>query len=351
MNIFGSPPANIPQYNQPGYGKLMSGPGSTLYYCTTDPMSRWVSSFNTVLDAPYVDYNFWNLDTRVSALEAGETSGGFSGGGGPFAEIASFTIAGDFAYSINGTFTATLTDGTTIGPDAFPFPMWLSAGAWQANTPYLVGNTFYIDGAVYGVIYPYPGAATFDAGATDGHGHNYFSPPIFVNPSDVLPTGGTTGQYLGKASDTDYDVTWYTPELTACADVVITSPLENGQALTWNGSNWTNENAATPSLTLEELTDVVVTTPADGDLLSWNGADWINLAQSALSIFFSQISGGPTPTALGTISGSSCCRSSRGRSRSSRLSPGGDLDINATLPPRASSILLVITLRLRQATT
>ena len=103
---------------------------------------------------------FLEPHTRVSALEAGETSGGFSGGGGPFAEIESFTIAGDFAYLINGTFTATLTNGQTIGPDAFPFPMWLSAGAWAPSTPYLVGNTFYIDGAVYGVIYPYPGAAT-----------------------------------------------------------------------------------------------------------------------------------------------------------------------------------------------
>ena len=281
----------------------MSGPGSTLYYCTTDPMSRWVSSFNTVLDAPYVDYNFWNLDTRVSALEAGETSGGFSGGGGPFAEIESFTIAGDFAYLINGTFTATLTNGNTIGPDAFPFPMWLSAGAWQANTPYLVGNTFYIDGAVYGVIYPYPGAATFDAGATDGHGHNYFSPPIFVNPSDVLPTGGTTGQYLGKASDADYDVAWYTPYLTECADVVIASPLSSGQVLTYGGSHWSNEEPLAASLTSGS------TAIADGttNQLLYDNAGVLAEAVvgSGLSLSTGTLSASPAPAPVAALSQSS----------------------------------------------
>ena len=62
-----------------------------------------------------------------------------------------------------------------------------------------------------------------------------------------IPTGGTTNQFLVKASDTDYDMQW------SASGVII------------------NE--------LNEIGDVNIPTPGDGDVLSWdNGTSkWINV--------------------------------------------------------------------------
>jgi hypothetical protein len=41
-------------------------------------------------------------------------------------------------------------------------------------------------------------------------------------------------------------------------------------------TNTTDSAGGTPSLALDDLTDVIITTPAAGEELRWNGADWIN---------------------------------------------------------------------------
>lgn len=66
---------------------------------------------------------------------------------------------------------------------------------------------------------------------------------------DELPRGGSTGQVLKKASDTDYDLEWGTggggaSALDDLTDVTLTAP-STGQVLKYNGSAWINDTDAT----------------------------------------------------------------------------------------------------------
>lgn len=54
------------------------------------------------------------------------------------------------------------------------------------------------------------------------------------------------------------------------SDVVITTPIAD-DFLSYNGTNWINK-----PLILDSATDVVLTTPATGDTLTYNGTNWVN---------------------------------------------------------------------------
>jgi hypothetical protein len=64
-----------------------------------------------------------------------------------------------------------------------------------------------------------------------------------------VPTGGTTGQVLKKASNTDYDTVWGT-------------------------------GGGGGASVLDDLTDVVITSAATGNLLRFDGTNWVNYADS-----------------------------------------------------------------------
>jgi hypothetical protein len=55
-------------------------------------------------------------------------------------------------------------------------------------------------------------------------------------------------------------------------DVTIDTPT-TGQALTYDGTEWTN---ATPATTVSSLTDTVIYEAVNGQVLLYDGADWIN---------------------------------------------------------------------------
>jgi hypothetical protein len=122
-----------------------------------------------------------------------------------------------------------------------------------------------------------------------------------------VPNGGTTGQFLKKSSNADGDTEWATSSATVTSlddvgDVTITSNT-SGEILKWNGTAWINNTLAEAGIsatghthTLSEITDagtlaglnavadidditnVVITTPADNEVLAWdNGSSkWIN---------------------------------------------------------------------------
>jgi hypothetical protein len=56
-------------------------------------------------------------------------------------------------------------------------------------------------------------------------------------------------------------------------DVVITAP-STGQVVMYSGATWVNSSL--PTYDLEALTDVDLTTPASGQLLQYNGSQWVN---------------------------------------------------------------------------
>ena len=67
-------------------------------------------------------------------------------------------------------------------------------------------------------------------------------------------------------------------------DVVITSP-STGQVLKYNGTNWINDTVSGGSAgTLDDLTDVVITSPSTGQVLKYNGTNWINDTDSGIAL-------------------------------------------------------------------
>jgi hypothetical protein len=58
-----------------------------------------------------------------------------------------------------------------------------------------------------------------------------------------VPVGGTIGQILSKIDGTDYNTQWITNN---------------------------------PATTLNDLTDVTITTPSSGQIVSYNGSQWVN---------------------------------------------------------------------------
>ncbi len=64
-------------------------------------------------------------------------------------------------------------------------------------------------------------------------------------------------------------------------DVVITTPA-SGEVLTYDGTNWVNDTAGAGSLALDDLTDVTITTPSTGAVLKYNGTAWIDDAEAGI---------------------------------------------------------------------
>lgn len=61
------------------------------------------------------------------------------------------------------------------------------------------------------------------------------------------------------------------------SDVTITS-VSTGQVLKWNGSAWVNsaDNTGTTINSLDDIGDVVITSVSTGQVLKWNGTAWVN---------------------------------------------------------------------------
>lgn len=86
-------------------------------------------------------------------------------------------------------------------------------------------------------------------------------------------------------------------ELNELHDVLITSPT-NGQALTYDNGLWKN---ATPASTLDSLTDVVISAPADNEVIAYDVAtgQWTNQTTSEAGISVA----GHTHSATDIVSG------------------------------------------------
>lgn len=166
----------------------------TLHYRETDPVSaRWSANTGGVkLSSFQGDENIYTLNAAIAAVAATVT---------PSRSISSITM------SLANELTFHMSDSTLEGPFTIQFAPLNPRGAWLASTAYAVNDAFYINGTAYLVIFADPGQSSFDAGANDGLGHNYFA-VILPNPGNALPTGGATAQVLEKSSGTDFAVTW-----------------------------------------------------------------------------------------------------------------------------------------------
>ena len=64
-------------------------------------------------------------------------------------------------------------------------------------------------------------------------------------------------------------------KLDDLSDVVVTTPT-NGQALVYNGTNFVNKTVGEPAGKLDDLSDVVVTVPIANQTLVYNGTNFVN---------------------------------------------------------------------------
>jgi len=239
----------------------------TIIYRTA---GAWGSGQGTNLSAAQVDGNFFDLATRVTTIE---------GGGLNAPTISSFTIVGTNLF-------VNMSDSTVLGPYTLPTASWNFRGDWTPSTVYAVNDVVTANGSVYLVMFGHTSATTFDPNANDGGGHNYYG-LLLTSPSNSLPTGGTTGQILAKSSDTDYAVQWNSSFVPAGGTA--------GQLLVKNSNvdyaySWQNPSAL--PITVEQLSDVVVSSPVTGDILEWDGTEWVNVSGTVTQGSISRTIGG-----------------------------------------------------------
>ncbi len=166
---------------------------ASLTYRTSD-VTRWGGGNGSDLSATQVDLNFWILFSAVQALEDHEAVNG----------------AGiDFINQPSGgnLFYIHLTDHRVLGPFVIPTAQWNPRGQWQPDTDYAAYDVVYEDGSLYLITIPHTSGATFSAFATDGLGH-YLYNLLLQQPADELPTGGTPGQRLIKATASPFTSEW-----------------------------------------------------------------------------------------------------------------------------------------------
>src|SRR5580765_4226966 len=164
----------------------------TQTYRTNDP-ARWGTGQGFNLSPAQVDNNFWDLIQRMIAQEQRPD---------PSAGIAYFEINGTMMY-------VHMTDGTVLGPYQLPIATFRDRGVWAPNTAYFKMDTFSINGGLYVVILDHTSAATFDPGANDGAGHDYYQ--LMLSPPGLtLPYGGAAGLVLTKHTAADFDTVWDT---------------------------------------------------------------------------------------------------------------------------------------------
>jgi hypothetical protein len=168
-----------------------------ILYVSTDG-TKWGSGLGRRLTVSEHDNNNWQISERLTALE-GATGGGITG----------FGITGPTGAP-GSQMLVYMDDGSTFGPYALPVATFNSRGAYLAGATYLVNDVFYINAALYLVIWPHIAPDPFNAVANDGAGHFYYSKLIDM-PTAALPTGGATGYNLRKLSSNDFDCDWAAP--------------------------------------------------------------------------------------------------------------------------------------------
>lgn len=151
----------------------------------------WGTGIHRPVHAAEADGGFYDLLTRVVALEAGIFTP---------VQIVSFEVVNSTQFIVH------MSNSTTLGP--YQLPAWNFRGAWTASTGYVKQDVFRgPNGAVYLVIFNHTSGASFDPAANDGLGHNYYY-LLLSAPTSAIPSGGLTDQVLGKINGTDYNVSW-----------------------------------------------------------------------------------------------------------------------------------------------
>lgn len=112
-----------------------------------------------------------------------------------------------FTQPTPGALLVTFSD-TTTASFTLPVGLFNYRGVWVTATSYAVNDTFQVGGSLYVVLVAHTSAATFDSGANDGAGHDYYQEMLSVPAAPVLPLG-TLGA-SGTTSASDASSVWKT---------------------------------------------------------------------------------------------------------------------------------------------
>lgn len=165
-----------------------------IIYRTSGP---WGAGKGANLVPGEVDGNFYDVAQRLHTVEDNmpEAANG----------IAFFAVSGSSFY-------VHMTNGTIQGPYQLPTLAWNFRGPWLPNTSYHVNDVVTANGGTYMILVNHISGSIFDPNVGDGAGHDYYG-LLLINPDNVLPDGGITGQILAKDSELDFDVGWQTPTI------------------------------------------------------------------------------------------------------------------------------------------
>jgi hypothetical protein len=220
----------------------------------------WGPGTGANLTAAQVDGNFYDVAQRVRTLELNPPAP---------VEITSFVATGDQLY-------IHMSDGSVKGPLTLPAVRWFFRGVWTPNTNYSRDNVVTApDNAVYLVTFAHVSALTFEPGANDGQGHNYYSLVLRV-PGISIPAGGAIGNVLTKNTAANYDLIWDAPPAPPGGNA--------GELLRKNSE--TDGDTSWDTLSTDDLEDVEFGPRAHGDYLRWDQSigRWVNHEGSLLNV-------------------------------------------------------------------
>lgn len=177
------------------------------------------------LTSPEFDGNTRDLDGRISALEASPSTPEFV-----------FEVVGDQFY--------VTVDGTTgsQGPFDLPTVEWnFREDGWLPSTAYVVNDVFAVNYVVYRTIFAHTSELTFDPGANDGFGNDYYEVLLdlglaalsgvsqFQTTSDDEITAGLS--YANKFTECEADFTVVTIPTNASVAHVLNTEIHFVQTI------------------------------------------------------------------------------------------------------------------------
>jgi len=137
------------------------------------------------------DGNFHDVDDRITSIEDNPP------------EARSI----EDIFAVGNSLFVSYNDSTEDGPFPMPTLALRGRGEWAPATVYAVNDAVTANGIVYVVQFAHTSGASFDAGANDGNGHDFYA-PLFNMPELSIPDGGGLDFVLAKVSDDDFDFQW-----------------------------------------------------------------------------------------------------------------------------------------------
>jgi len=110
---------------------------------------------------------------------------------------------------------------------------------------------------------------------------------VFLTPSTVAGRPADISGYVAAAATELGKIEWISPatlgagiSLDDLSDVELTDPADT-EYLVFDGTNWVN--AAFPTIALDDLSDVEIAGVATNDILTYDGTNWVNSVNMTLS--------------------------------------------------------------------